>query len=97
MEKNIPKVVVIHRNYVEAMPLGTRHSRRQHNYMYSDRSHTADFLAWMNLHVAWDITTEWRLDAPGVDREIDANWTAPLGEVLTFQMRFLGFAAVLRH
>ena len=27
----------------------------------------------MNLHLAVDITTEWRLDAPGVEQEIDAN------------------------
>ena len=73
LERDIPKVVIVHRNYLRALLLGTRNPRCRDGDIYSNPGHGPDFLAWMNRQPAGDITRDWQLNPLGIEGDINAN------------------------
>ena len=71
LEPDIPKVVIIHRNYFRSQPQGARNPRGRDGDFYQNPNHIADFIAWMNRHPAGDINVDWQLNPPGINIDIN--------------------------
>ena len=73
LEPDIPKVVIIHRNYLRPLPLGARNHRGRDGDIYQNPSHSADFVAWMNRHPPGDINVDWQLHPLSIHTDINEN------------------------
>ena len=73
MKNNVPSTAIVHRNYLQRLPQGTRNPRARDCDIWTRPSHTPDFLHCMNRHPSGTTELDWRLETSETRCDVNAN------------------------
>ena len=77
LEDHIPRTAIVHRNYLQGLPQGTRNTRARDGDIWTRLSHTFDFIHWMARHPPGTKDVDWRLETDQTHRDVNANLDGP--------------------